>query len=319
MEKKIIDFKFSSKYPQSSAVSPRKISLISRQKASEIARNFTKKISPVNCSMNVNSDGNNVERVIEISKRKEKSFDKIMMKELRKLNTSISPASKTDRRRKTELNTETSCAINDDYIGIPFVFSINASPDKNFDSANLSPLSLYKENSDFLSPKQSLKRFTSFMDPESMPPSIKLVPIRPSKKSENSTINIRHCRIRSLDALVDTCNTLEPAIRPKYKEVIRMERERDTKFKKFLHYVDDLSNILRIAPDKETFLDIMSTRKYNKILDKGLKNDLIDKNDELSMMTKKLNDYGGSKIWRYNHTTFISNTEKQINSISKYH
>jgi len=95
---------------------------------------------------------------------------------------------------------------------------------------------------------------------------------------------------------VDTCNIFEPIIKPKIKEVILEEKERDAEISEFLHYVNDLSNILRVAPDEGAFSSFMSTRRYNQKLDQGLRSDLSNTKEELFSMTKKLIGMGGSKI-----------------------
>ncbi|CAG9311217.1 unnamed protein product [Blepharisma stoltei] len=311
--------KISEKKIQGLILKPRRISFISHQNAVKIAKSFNRKFSPVNCSMNSKTDGHDIDRMIEVSRRRELNFNNSISKELKKLSISSSPTTKTHRNFYSSESPVTVRAsdmednffykikepsIEDIQVNLPIITPVKITP---YTPSNASPA-----RSEFLLPGTPKRRFSSFEDPESLPPPIKLVPIK-NKEKQNKRI-IKHDRIKSLEALVDTCNIFEPIIKPKIKEVIHEEKERNAEISGFLHYVNDLSDILRIAPDEGAFSNFMSTRRYNKKLDKGLKSDLSNTKEELFSITKKLIEMGGRKIWRHRQASFMASTDKEINS-----
>lgn len=118
-----------------------------------------------------------------------------------------------------------------------------------------------------------------------------------------------------LDLLINKCDTFKPEILPKRREIVSHGFYRTNTSGNAYNYIQDLSECLRNTGDEEKIKDMMSTMKYNRNTDKGLKNELKYIKAELLETTNKIVKMTPYKLWRQNNIAFMSNADKVISSL----
>ncbi|CAG9332148.1 unnamed protein product [Blepharisma stoltei] len=311
-----------------------KLTEFSYKKVAAKVRDAIRKNSPANCSQNLLAENPDLDRALELTRQKERNFDKSIKLELSKLHinkepklTENSEIVKPSLKIKIiiqEKNTEPSQEKKP--IEMPKL-KTRLIKEKIKRKKTCSPRANTSFRTDLLTSYLATARHTSMDMTESLPPLIKSTPIHmdpyfkfPKKTSSNESsprLVEKHGRLNSLDAIMNDCIEFKPTLKPDYEEILRTQKERDDDSKGFLNYVNDLGDILRMAHDERSFNNMMSTRNYNKKLDKNLKNDSNEIQDDMSMVMQKIIDLGGHKVWRLNHTSFMARADKEINSFSR--
>ena len=118
-----------------------------------------------------------------------------------------------------------------------------------------------------------------------------------------------------LDLLINKCETFKPELLPKRREIVSHGFFRMSTSGNAYNYIQDLSECLRNTGDEEKIKDMMSTMKYNRNTDKGLRNELKYIKEELLETTNRIVKMTPYKLWRQNNIAFMSNTDKVIYSL----
>lgn len=118
-----------------------------------------------------------------------------------------------------------------------------------------------------------------------------------------------------LDVLIDKCENFKPEIMPKKREIASHAFYRMNTSGIAYNYIEDLTECLKSTGDEEKIKNMMSTRKYNRNSDIGLKNELKHIKGELLQTTNKIVKMTPYRLWRQNNIAFMSNTDKVISSL----
>ena len=123
-------------------------------------------------------------------------------------------------------------------------------------------------------------------------------------------------RLASIDAIMKSCDDLQPEIKPQLDMIETRQQEVKDSTTCIKEFITDVEDCIRLADNEKKMRILMkgcqNSRKFNKDVEID-----PDIKDEMLKVTKKLKQLGGSKVWRHNHTEFMASAEKIINSIPK--
>ena len=286
------------------------------------ARNMTKLTLPSGCSQNLKAEFQDPEKALEYSRRKNRIFDSYLQTELGKLNCSESPVKRPSMRKQHYS-----------------VKSQTSSPEKvikqQISISNHSPIKRKQEKSQSIySPLTSRKEFSSIdtfynsnrsNEQSLLPPLVKSVPLyldpfyhfpkRNTFEDEARIEKVKHVRMSSLDEVNKKCDDFLPKCKNEIEQIKNMQYIKKEQRKVISDYMDDFSDCLKMAKDQQTFEDNMSTRIYNRKLDKEFRSELEELRQNLLEVTKSAIEAGGQKIWRWKNTLFLANADRLINSV----
>ncbi|OMJ74372.1 hypothetical protein SteCoe_26727 [Stentor coeruleus] len=134
---------------------------------------------------------------------------------------------------------------------------------------------------------------------EKLPPLIKSVPIHldpklqfPRKKSTYCEVNNAISHLSTVESVIRNC---EKNNKTDFGSVERGIKYLKTETKDINNYLDDLVDSVKFSQNEEVIDNMMSTRKYNRKLDKSLRNESKNIQKELNETTKKLMKMGEFK------------------------
>lgn len=134
---------------------------------------------------------------------------------------------------------------------------------------------------------------------EKLPPLIKSVPIHldpklqfPRKKSTYCEANNTVSHLSTVESVIRNC---EKNNKTDFGSVERGIKFLKTETKDINNYLDDLVDSVKFSQNEEIIDNLMSTRKYNRKLDKSLRNESKNIQKELNETTKKLMKMGEFK------------------------
>lgn len=318
----------------------------------KLARMMTKKTMPMDQIRNQRAEFKNPDKALEDTRMKNLSFDSYLKTELSKLNFPLSPSkpdlkqassnklhglksssefSKHKASKSHDFDNIEGIITKEPILEVPALITPNP--------PNRVTNQIYKA----LNTKKHLKsNFPSYKDflindpirkfdiekggkNKNLPPLIKSVPLYmdpfysfPKKNSlEDSFSNEvkKHKRVSSLDAVKELCEDLLPKCKDDLHELKHLQYVKKREKRRIDEYMDDLSECLRMSKDKKTFEDSLSTRIYNRKLDKEMKNDIGDLRQGILEITRNAIEYGGQKVWRWKNTLFLANADRLINSV----
>lgn len=279
------------------------------------ATKMTKQTLPSGCSQNLKAEFQDPEKALEYSRRKNRIFDSYLKSELNKLNCSNSPLPRYSRE-KGNMKIIPRSPVK--------VIKEPIKPVKHIHSKAKSMSTPLPTHNNFPS-IESFYKPTASKDQIYLPPLIKSVPLylnpvyhfpKRNTVEENARIaGIKHSRVSSLDEVSKKCEDFLPICQNDIKEMEAYQNIKKEQKKIISEYMEDFSDCLRMAKNKKTFEDSMSTRSYNRKLDEEFKGELGKLREDLLDVTKSAIDVGGQKIWRWKNTLFLANADRLINSV----
>ena len=283
------------------------------------ATKMTKLTMPSGCSQNLKAEFQDPDKALEYSRRKNRIFDSYLRSELGKLHCSISPVrySKEKHAVKTSLPSPVKL-LKEESI---------AKPQEQARTLHVKAKSMCTPipSKNNFSSIESFYKSTASKDQISLPPLIKSVPLYlnpfyhfPKKNSaeEKARVQgIKHQRINSLDEVSKKCEEFLPECKGDIERLKEFQKNKKTERRAISDYMDDFSDCLKMAKDQKTFEDSMSTRTYNRKLDKNFRGELEQLRENLLEVTKRAIEVGGQKIWRWKNTLFLANADRLINSV----
>ncbi|OMJ71775.1 hypothetical protein SteCoe_29919 [Stentor coeruleus] len=319
-----------------------------------LARIMTRKTMPIDQIRNQKAEFKNPDKALEDTRMKNLSFDSYLKTELSKLNFPLSPSKPNLKqvsskklhglKSNSEFSKHKSSKshdldnIEEGLITIHPILEIPSLTSQN--PPNKVTNKIYKA----LNTKKHLKtNFQSYNDfitnspikkndinkgiikNKNLPPLIKSVPLYmdpfysfPKKNSLEDSFNKKekkHKRVSSLDEVKELCEDLLPKCKDEIHELKHLQYVKKKEKRRIEEYMDDLSECLRMSKDKKSFEDSLSTRVYNRKLDKEMKNDIEDLRQGILEVTRNAIEYGGQKVWRWKNTLFLANADRLINSV----
>lgn len=249
-------------------------------------REFYRKSSPYGCSQNIKAEVRDIDKAVEANRLREKRVDEYAQNELKKLNLSIN---------KSQLGKSHT---------IPAESARSASKAIKFSitKPKTADIQYKRRMSDSGHNDPSVRAASAAYEKR-----IRII-TRPNPLKSN--------RIASLDAIMKSCDELKPQLKPDLELIHCHENEFLNSANDVKEFIDDMEDCMKLADNETKMKKLMNecknSRKINRVLgvEPGIK-------DEMLIVTRRLIQLGGYKVWRHNHAEFMASAEKIINSIPK--
>ena len=249
-------------------------------------REFYRKSSPYGCSQNIKAEVRDIDKAVEANRLREKRVDEYAQNEMKKLNLS---------KNKVQLG-KSYTIPNDSARNTSKAIKFSITKPKTAD------VKFKRRMSDSGQNDLTVRAASAAYDKRTR------VVTRPNPLKSN--------RIASLDAIMKSCDELKPQLKPDLDLIHNHETEFVSSANDMKEFIDDMEDCMKLADNETKMKKLMNeckiSRKFSRVLgvEPGIK-------DEMLIVTRRLIQLGGYKVWRHNHAEFMASAEKIINSIPK--
>ena len=252
-------------------------------------RTLYRKSSPAGCSQNVKAEVRDIDKAVEANRLREQAVDQFADNELQKLNLFKSP------KRNSRIQKSLTIQPKPKYRN---TITFEARKTRTAGGMHCRRLSETQKPQ-----KEVFQRTASMLSSN-----------RPQTGVGNGRVKSR--RLASLDAIMKSCDDLQPEIKPQMFLIETSQKDMKESTNYIKEYINDVEDCIRLADDQKKMEKLMETCRNSRRFSRDVEVDK-DIKDEMLMVTRKLVQLGGTKVWRHNHSEFMASAEKVINSIPK--
>lgn len=144
-----------------------------------------------------------------------------------------------------------------------------------------------------------------------------------TKKSGASSISIstnastvkRALQAKTLGTVISNCEAAESSHHESDKYFMRKIYSQRARSQEILNSIDDIKDCLKEIDGPCLLEDRLMTKKYNRMVDRGLKRKVGLLKEDCKVMSEYIASLGRTKIWKFSSPSFPKKTDKLMNSL----